>query len=234
MLGGAVGQLSHQWYPNIVGSPGAFALVGMGAFFAGVAKAPIGALLMVCEMTGGYGLVVPLMLTSVVAIILSQRWGIFEKQVLNKFHSPAHRDDTVINVLQRIKVADLYRKEIPVTILPIDMNLGTLRRLITRSQDIFFPVVDENFHLYGILSSSSIRPVIFEDSVSDLILVRDLVLPPVSIQMDDNLYDALIKFLESGYGQIPIEDGDSGVIGTLMLEELMEAYHSEIQRLCAE
>jgi chloride channel protein, CIC family len=60
------------------------------------------------------------------------------------------------------------------------------------------------------------------------------VSPPVSVQMDDNLYDVLIKFLESGYGQMPIEDGASGVIGTLRLEELMEAYHLEIQRLCSE
>jgi CIC family chloride channel protein len=97
MLGGAVGQLAHAWFPGIVSSPGAFALVGMAAFFAGVAKAPLGALLMVCEMTGGYQLIVPIMFTSVVAILLSQRWSLYEKQVLNKFHSPAHRSDRVIN-----------------------------------------------------------------------------------------------------------------------------------------
>jgi len=62
--------LAHAWFPGIVVSSGAFALVGMAAFFAGVAKAPIDALLMVCEMTGGYELVVPIMFTSVVAILL--------------------------------------------------------------------------------------------------------------------------------------------------------------------
>ena len=76
MLGGAVGQLAHAWFPGVVSSPGAFALVGMAAFFAGVAKAPIRALFMVCEMTGGYQLIVPIMFTSVVAILLSQHWSL--------------------------------------------------------------------------------------------------------------------------------------------------------------
>jgi H+/Cl- antiporter ClcA len=53
MLGGVVGQLGHNYFPEVITNPAAFALVGMAAFFAGVAKAPIGALLMVSEMTQG-------------------------------------------------------------------------------------------------------------------------------------------------------------------------------------
>ena len=157
MLGGAVGQFSHQQFPHIVSYPGAFALVGMGAFFAGVAKAPMGALLMVCEMTEGYSLVVPLMLTSVVAILFSQRWSLYEKQVLNKFHSPAHRSDLTINLLQTLKVADIYRKQDHVTILPEDMTLAQLKRFLTKNRESFFPVVDENFHLQGILAVRELR-----------------------------------------------------------------------------
>ncbi|HAM51327.1 MAG TPA: chloride channel protein, partial [Nitrospiraceae bacterium] len=196
MLGGAVGQLAHAWFPGIVGSPGAFALVGMAAFFAGVAKAPIGALLMVCEMTGGYQLIVPIMFTSVVAILLSQRWSLYEKQVLNKFHSPAHRSDRVINILKDLSVRDVHRRNAAVAILPEDMTFGHLRRFIATTRESFYPVVNDDFQLTGILSLSEIRPVMFEESISDLLILRDLVLPPVSVSPDESLSEALLKFLE--------------------------------------
>jgi chloride channel protein, CIC family len=231
MLGGAVGQLSHEWFPSIVSHPGAFALVGMGAFFAGVAKAPIGALLMVCEMTGGYGLVVPLMFSSVVAILLSQRWSLYEKQVLNKFHSPAHRSDTIVNVLQTMKVNDVYRKDAPVMILPDDMTFGQFKRLFTRTREAFFPVVDEEFRLRGILAARELREVIFEEDVADLLVLGELVSPPVFVETEDNLYDALVVFLQTGYGQIPIIDTETGLLGLLRLQDLMEAYHQEISKL---
>ena len=231
MLGGAVGQWAHVWFPGIVSSPGAFALVGMAAFFAGVAKAPIGALLMVCEMTGGYQLIVPIMFTSVVAILLSQRWSLYEKQVLNKFHSPAHRSDRVINILQDLSVKDVYRQDAPLTILPEDMTFSQLRRLITNTRESFFPVVDDDFHLIGILSLPEIRTVIFEESVLDLLVLRDLVLPPVSVAPDDSLTEALLKFLETGFGRIPIEDKEIGVIGMLGVEEILARYQLELQKL---
>jgi len=231
MLGGAVGQLAHAWFPGIVSSPGAFALVGMAAFFAGVAKAPLGALLMVCEMTGGYQLIVPIMFTSVVAILLSQHWSLYEKQVLNKFHSPAHRSDRVINILQDLSVKDVYRLDAPVTILPEDMTFGQLRRLITVSRESIFPVVDDDFHLTGILSVQETRGVIFEESVLDLLILRDLVSPSVSVAPDESLSEALLKFLETGYGRLPIEDSETGVIGMLGMEDLLARYHQELQKL---
>jgi len=231
MLGGAVGQVSHEWYPHIVTHPGAFALVGMGAFFAGVAKAPIGALLMVAEMTGGYAVVVPLMFTSVVALLFSQRWSLYEKQVRNKFHSPAHRTDSVINILQALTVRDVYRREVPVTSLPEDMTFAELKRFLTRTEESFFPVVDEHFRLRGILSLPNLHGILFEEFLSDLLVVGELASPPVCVEIDESLYDTLIKFLRSGYGRVPIVDGDSNLMGLLGLEDLMGAYHREIVRL---
>jgi CIC family chloride channel protein len=231
MLGGAVGQIAHMWFPEIVSSPGAFALVGMAAFFAGVAKAPLGALLMVCEMTAGYKLIVPIMFTSVIAILLSQRWSLYEKQVLNKFHSPAHQSDRVINILKSLTVKEVHNPDVPVTILPEDMTFTQLKRLITNSRDSFFPVVDDDFHLVGILSLPEIRGVIFEESVSDLLILRDLMLPPVSVAPDESLSDALMKFLETGFGRIPIEDKKIGFVGTLGMEDLLARYQEEVQKL---
>ncbi len=231
MLGGVVGQISHEYYPQIVTHPGAFAVVGMGAFFAGVAKAPIGALLMVAEMTGGYAVVVPLMFTSVVTLLLSKRWSLYEKQVHNKFHSPAHRTDAVINVLQTLTVADIYRRDAPVTSLPEDMTFAELKRLLTRTQESFFPVVDDYVRLRGILSLPNLHAILFEDCLSDLLVVGELSSPAVYVLPEESLYDSLIKFIQSGYGRLPIVSEDGSLLGLLRLDEVMTAYHREILRL---
>ncbi|UCG11458.1 MAG: chloride channel protein [Deltaproteobacteria bacterium] len=233
MLGGVVGQLGNHYFPEVMRDPGAFALVGMAGFFAGVAKAPIGALLMVSEMTQGYGLVVPLMFVSFISVLLSGRWGIYEKQVKNKFASPAHLSDLTINVLENMQVRDVYKPDKPVTLLPMDMRLKEMKRLMTRTRESFFPVVDEEIRLKGILSFPDLRAILFEDSLSDLIVVGDLAEKPVAVGLNETLYEALIKFIRSGYGQIPIlEDDQPGhLVGVLSLEELMEAYHQEMIRL---
>jgi CIC family chloride channel protein len=233
MLGGVVGKLGHQYFPDLVSNPTAFALVGMAAFFAGVAKAPIGALLMVSEMTQGYGLVVPLMFVSAIPVLLSGRWGIYEKQVKNKFASPAHLSDLTINVLQTMQVRDVYNPHKPVTMLPMDMRLKEMKKLMMRTRESFFPVVDEEIRLVGILSFPGLRAILFEEALSELIVVGDLVEKPVAIGLNETLHEALIKFISSGYGQIPIlrDDRPGRLTGMLSLEELMEAYHKEMVRL---
>jgi len=233
MLGGVVGQLGHTYFPEVITNPAAFALVGMAAFFAGVAKAPIGALLMVSEMTQGYELVVPLMFVSAIPVLLSGRWGIYEKQVKNKFASPAHLPELTINVLQTMQVRDVYKPDKPVTMLPMDMRLREMRRLMKRTRESFFPVVDEEIRLVGILSFPDLRAILFEDALSDLIVVGDLAEKPVAIGLNETLYEALIKFIRSGYGRIPIlsEELPGRLTGLLSLEELMRAYHQEMVRL---
>jgi CIC family chloride channel protein len=97
--GGAVGTFFAHLLPGWGLQPQAFILVGMAAFFGGAAKAPIGALLMISEMTLGYGLLVPLMLACTVAVILvPKRVSIYEEQVDGTVNSPAHFDEYLRHV----------------------------------------------------------------------------------------------------------------------------------------
>jgi CIC family chloride channel protein len=68
-------------------------------------------------------------------------------------------------------------------------------------------------------------------SISDLLILRDPVLPPVSVSLDESLSEALIKFLDTGFGRIPIEDEETGVVGMLWLEDLLARYRLELQTL---
>lgn len=230
MIGGVVGQLAHLYFPEIIPNPGAFVLVGMAAFFAGVANAPMGAIIMVCEMTGSYGLLAPLMLVSVIAILFSRRWSIYEKQVKNKFHSPAHVADMTVNILQRIRVGQIFRPEEVVNALSSSMKFKDLKEVIVQTKESYFPVVDTAGTLTGILNLHDIRFVLFEDSLSDLLVVGELAGPPVFVRPEDDLYQALSRFIDSGYGQIPVVDSQNGnvILGLLAHEDVISAYRQEV------
>lgn len=236
MLGGAVGGLCHRFFPHIVTTPEIFVLVGMCAFFAGVANAPIGALLMTTEMTGSYyGLVAPLLLVSVIALLFTRRWSIYEKQVTDKFDSPAHIGDLTINVLEQMKVHEIFKPGEGIVPVQNAMSFSAFRKMITDTDMNYFPVYDGK-RLSGILSLKTVRPVLFEQDVDSILVVKDVAMPLITLQPEENLYSALVKFLRSGYTQIPVvepEDPDH-VRGYLRHEDLMSAYNKEIIRRKAE
>ncbi|MEM3833382.1 MAG: chloride channel protein [Thermoprotei archaeon] len=93
MFGGFFGGIFHLFFPTIITQPSAFALVGMAAFFGGIANVPLASMIMVTEMTGSYSLLAPLMISTAIAYALTWRWSIYEKQVRTRIESPAHRKD---------------------------------------------------------------------------------------------------------------------------------------------
>jgi CIC family chloride channel protein len=233
MLGGVVGWAGHALFPEVVHQPGAYVLVGMAAFFAGSAKAPLGALLMVSEMTWSYGLLPPLMLVSVIAILFNRTSSIYEKQVRNKFASPAHEGDLTVNVLSELKVSDVFSPDQSFMALKASTPFQELREAISESGQSVFPVLDAYERVSGLLSLKNVRTVLFEDALSELVVVGELATGPVSLALDQNLYDALLTFLDSGHSQLPVVDYENGrqrVLGLLNHEHVIAAYHREVSR----
>ena len=101
MFGGAFGCAASYFLPHLDLRPGNFAIVGMMAFFAASAKAPISTIIMISEMTGGYGLLAPAMFAVVTAFILSGKKTIFPAQVHSRLDSPFHADEFEPIVLRR-------------------------------------------------------------------------------------------------------------------------------------
>jgi CIC family chloride channel protein len=140
MLGGAFGKIANTLFPGAIAQPEAFVLVGMGGFFAGVAKVPLTALIMVCEMSGSYGLLVPLMCVSFVTVaILSSRWTLYEEQVRSLIDSPAHLGDFVVDVLERLHVRDVYEPERPVDLVRHDLPMPKIHRRAEPARWHLFP-----------------------------------------------------------------------------------------------
>jgi len=230
MSGGVVGKLSNQWFPDIVTQPGGYVLVGMAAFFAGVANAPIGPLFMVCELTKGYGLLAPLMLASALCLVLNRKVSLYENQKDNKFDSPAHTGDATINVLERLQVKDVYTPARG-TVLEEGITLKALTDIITGTNEFNFPVVNAEGEYCGILALQDVRKVLFEDALYDIVLVRDLARKPVYVRLDYDLYAALMRFVGTDLTQIPVLDADNEIVGSLGREAVFKAYSEAIKSL---
>jgi CIC family chloride channel protein len=203
LAGGVVGQAAHALCPEIAPAPGSYVLVGMAAFFSGIAKAPIGPLVMVCELSHGYGLLAPLMLSSALCIGLCRKVSLYDNQVESKFDSPAHAADATVNLLEEHKVDGHYVRCIP-AVLESCSTLAVMADLMRRSEGRSFPVRAMDGKLVGVVDVHALRPLVFEEDLFNLVVAHEVMGPLFWVTPEENLYAALLKFVESGYAQLPV------------------------------
>jgi CIC family chloride channel protein len=234
MLGGAVGQLLAAWFPRWGLNPAAFTLVGMGGFFAGVSKTPLTSIVMVCEMTGNYSLLVPLMLVCGLNVALSRGWTIYEEQVESPVNSPAHQGDFVVDVLERLHVHEVQIRTEGLEIVPEATPFAEIVRRVARSSETLFPVVDADGHLSGIFTLRDIRLALLGSEWGPLVLAVDLAhRPVVCVTPDDDLHTALKRLTELNADELPVvaaNDRDR-LLGLLSRRELVGAYTAQIEAL---
>ena len=238
MLGGAFGLLCNTVSPGVAPPVEAFVLVGMGGFFAGVAKVPLTALIMVSEMSGSYDLLVPLMLVSVINVaILSSRWSLYEEQVPSLIDSPAHLGDYVVDVLEGMEVKEIYKPSRRPTLVHEDLPLPELLRLVAGGKESYFPVVDGGDELVGIFSLHDIRSAFVSKDAGNLILASDLAVSPVAtVTPDDNLHTTLRLCTQKNITEIPVVDTENSrqVLCMLRRQEVIDAYDERMSALRAD
>ncbi len=232
LLGGAFGQYVDAHFPGLVTHPAAFVVVGMGGFFAGVAKVPIASIIMVSEMTQGYGLLVPMMLVAAIAYLLTRHRSIYEKQVETKKDSPAHFGDFTINILEELKVKDAMVRRRQIPRIPYNAPLKQWQDILANSQDLYFPVVNEKDEIIGVISFRNIRSILFEEELHEMVIAADLMTDLVTVTPQESLYSALEKFIKSDYGTLLVVDekDPNKIVGLLRHEDLISAYNREVLR----
>jgi len=235
LLGAAVGGAAHSLMPGLGIQPEAFALVGMGGFFAGVAKVPIASVVMVSEITGSYKLLAPLMLVAVVHLLLSRRWTLYQAQADSPIDSPAHTGDYVIDVLQSMSVEELLEAEASAPcLIHEDVTLKGALQIIADSYETHFPVVDDEEQLVGIFSLTDIRRIFLEDAVQDLVIVGDFMREQVAtVKLKDSLHDVQRLFTRRGVSALPVVDKDNPrkVVAMLKRNDLGRAYADRLREL---
>jgi CIC family chloride channel protein len=232
MLGGGFGYLGQHLFPGWVIYPSSFVLVGIGGFFAGVAKVPLSSIIMACEMSASYSLLVPLMLVSSIAYLLLGKTSLYEKQVFTRLASPAHTQEFARALLEEMTVRDALKSH-GITLIPENLRFGDLVQTVSKSANNYFPVVNPKGEMTGILSLNDIREFMFEESVSHLIVAKDVSSPNVvRVFLQDSLQEALDKMNTIQVDELPVvkEEAPNDIVGMLTKRDIISYYYSRTQR----
>jgi CIC family chloride channel protein len=169
------------------------------------------------------------MLASALCLVLCRNVSLYEHQVDNKFDSPAHVEDATINVLEQMHVADFYNPG-GVIILKESTSLKELTDVIANSPQLYFPVTRADGTYVGMVSIHNVRNWMFDEGLHDLVVVRDLMSRPVYVRPDYDLYQALLRFVNTDYGQIPVvsQTDTNDIIGLINRDDVFQAYAEAI------
>jgi CIC family chloride channel protein len=239
VIGGVTGavfaDLAQRVAPQFAPPTAACVLVGMGGFFAGVAKVPIASLIMVAEMSGSYGLLVPMMLVSSVAYLLTRGTSIYEAQVPGRVDSPAHIGEFQVDVLERLTVREVMEPDQNVASVLPGASFESVLEIVAESDQEAYPVVDEHGTIEGMFSINDVRRVMATPEVWPLLVASDLGVTArgmAYLEPDDDLHSALQRFTAFKREILPVVEGapPAPVIGILRHHQVMEAYDREIQR----
>jgi CIC family chloride channel protein len=200
MFGGAFGYGAAYLFPSAVPHPGTYAIVGMIAFFAAAAKAPISTIIMISEMTGGYGLLGPAMFAVVTAFILSGKRTIFPAQVNSRLDSPFHADEFEPIVLYRVKTADVMI-HLPVCV-NANASVSDAMSLMGDYGLASLPVVERS-KLSGRVTLLAIHRV--AETERQNVRVEDIMSRDGSTAYpDEDLFTILKRFAAKDVGNLPV------------------------------
>lgn len=223
MLGGAFGNLVHGALPGITAAGGAYALVGMGAVFAGAAHAPMTAIIILFEMTGDYRIIGPLMIATVVSSLLSEfisRKSIYTLKLIRRgVDVIGARPD----LLDTIPVSEAMSREFE-AIRP-ERPVAEILDSFVRGDASSMIVVDEEGHLVGIVSRSNVEQAVLQGQ--EEAAAGDVMTPkPVTCFADESLTLALQRLSSLDVAALPVLDADHGlqVVGMLGRRHVLAAY----------
>jgi CIC family chloride channel protein len=183
--------------------------VGMAGVLSASMRVPLAAVVMVVEMTGGYGLIVPLMLVCVTSYLVGRRWGLNDEQVPTSLQSPAHAGDLIIHMLELNTARQLMEQDSLAVVAP-DVTLHELVQRLDPGTAPVFVVVDGG-RVVGLISSPEIRGVTGVDDFGGLVIAADMMTTHSSVlRTDDNLYTVVSEMSRTGYLSLPVIDAEQG------------------------
>jgi CIC family chloride channel protein len=221
MLGGSIGNVAHRLFPAATATAGAYALVGMGAVFAGIVRAPMTSVLMIFEMTQDYAVIVPLMISNLVSLFIAsrlQRTPIYDALAIQDgIHLPSAESRTRHGQRQ---VASVMRPA-PDT-LPASLPVAEAIELLHTRKSLTALVTDER-GIVGVLSLSALESASGpEQRLLDL--VNPLAFPHV--HADHGLHVALERLGSNGVDVLPVVSRANAhrVLGVVTLRDVLQSY----------
>jgi len=204
-----------------------FALAGMAGMMAGVMHAPMTAIFLIAEITGGFGLLIPLMITAATAYLTItplEPHSIYHIRLAQRGELITHDKDKAVLTLLKLKNVI----ETDHLTINVDSKLGELVQIVSKSKRNIFPVVDPGGNFCGVVLLDDIRGFMFDKERYNKTLVKDLmVMPPAIISPDEKMEGVMKKFNESGAWNLPVVNNRK-YIGFISKSTIFNAYREEL------
>lgn len=225
LFGGAFGRalqlMTHD--PRI--DPGAFALVGMGTFYGGIAHVPVSSLVMVCELAGSYDLLVPLMLAEGVAFVALRHRSLYHAQIRSKRDSPAHRQEVLQETVGQLRVSEIPLADRAYTsFAPAAPATEVVKKIAAAAGQDVFPVVGSKGELLGMIDAEILRTYAADREFVRVTVAADLMESPVTVKLTDKLHDAMGLMLANHFRELPVVNAEGKIVGFLDEADISEAY----------
>jgi len=231
MLGASFGQIVNVFFPEIVAPSGAYALVGMAAFFSGAAHAPITAILILYEMTGDYQIILPLMLSTVISTIVSRNlsYDSIYSLKLKRRGVVLSPDNQSIDLMQGVTAEIAMNSETDA--VSADMPVVELMSIFSSTHYHALPVVQNKTELIGVVTIRELENLGTRDSheskiISDILTDKK----PATILPHQPVWMALRHLEDKVEGCVPVisESGKNILLGVLRRVDVIRAYNKAV------
>ncbi|WP_264554245.1 chloride channel protein [Flavobacterium sp. N2038] len=210
-----------------------FTMVGMAGILSGLFHAPLTAIFLIAEITGGYGLMIPLMIVSSISFAISKRFEKYSLDVKNlakKGHAFTSNKDS--NILSTLDIDSIIQCDY-LTVHP-EENLSKLVDLISHSNQVVFAVVNNEKDLVGVVHFNDIREIIFNAYRVKYTLIKDVMkTPPATITTDDSMEIVMSKFEKSKTAFLPVLRNEK-YYGFISKSIALEAYRMKLRSMTIE
>lgn len=229
LLGEAFGNAIPLIFPSVAIPPGAFALVGMAAVFAGTSHAPISAILLLFEMTGNYKILAPLMISCVISVLIVRWMTKYSIYTLKLFRKGIDIDQyKVVDYMESITVAEAMISNV-ITVLQTN-TVKEVGLKIKSTNHRGFPVLDMNGKLVGIVTRKDINRALNKgeaDAEVGKVMTRDIAV----CFPDESIKTALHKMAVRNIGRLPVvnRNNKEHLIGLMSRKSLMNAYNQALE-----
>ncbi len=231
MLGTAVGSIFGNFFPSITAPAGAYGIVGMAAVFAGAARAPFTAILIIFEMTHDYAIMLPLMTAVVISTVLSRafkRETIYTLKLLRR--GVDVEQEEMSDVMRTITVKEAMTRDFPT--VPTTMRVDELLRVFQKTGRHGFPVVDKEGYLAGIVTQTDVEHHLGTSTGKKQQIVGDIATKSPFVAYPEQTLDRVLGATEEEYGRIPVVNRDDirRLVGVLQRHDIIRAYQKRARR----
>jgi CIC family chloride channel protein len=229
MTGNFIGNIFHSLFPESISTPGAFSLVGMGAVLAAATHAPITAIIMIFEMTGDYKIILPLMLSCIIASLITaglHRESIYTIKLKKK--GLIYREGKDVNILRSLSVRDFISRDYQ-TFLNTERAGKIINQTLSGKQNCFQIVDGENNYLGYFSFKELVNLTHDKEWLDSLVIAEDIAISGISIDLNDTLEKAMLIFGGTNVDEIAVVKNGK-FMGVVKRKDVIEAYNHEIMK----